>query len=101
MKNLIYLSIEHINIENTFKGSEQAWDMLCWVAEQGVTYFAFNGKVSQCKNYHSFYGDICPECGERKETEYTRTVGFYTPIKTWSKQRKEEYVMREWEKVNE
>lgn len=25
----------------------------------------------------------------------------YTPIKTWSKERKAEYKLREWEKVNE
>ncbi len=94
-------SIEHINIENTFKNFDQAWELLNWVAQQGVTYFAFNGKVSQCKNYHSFYGEVCPECGEKKEVEYTRTVGFYTPIKTWSKQRKDEFKLRQWEKVNE
>lgn len=94
-------SIEHINIENTFRDFKQAWDMLNWVAQQGVTYFAFNGKVSQCKNHHSFYGELCPECGEKKDLEYTRTVGFYTPTKTWSKQRKEEFKLRKWEKVNE
>ena len=38
-------------------------------------------------------------CGGPVETEYTRIVGFYTPIKTWSKTRKEEYAMREWERV--
>ena len=68
-------SIEHINVDKPFSTFEQAWDMLNWVAQQGVTYFAFNGKVSQCKNYHSFYGKVCPICGEPVETEYTRIVG--------------------------
>ena len=94
-------SIEHINIEGTFSNFEQAWDMLNWVAQQGVTYFAFNSKVSQCKNYHSFYGDVCPECHEPKEFEYTRTVGFYTRTATWSKERKNEFQLRKWEKINE
>lgn len=93
-------SIQHINIENTFSNFDQAWHMLNWVAQQGVTYFAFNSKVSQCENFHSFYGEVCPICGKRKSAEYTRTVGFYTAIKTWSKERKEEYEMRKWDNVD-
>ena len=94
-------SIEHINVDAPFSTFESAWEMLNWVAAQGVTYFAFNGKVSQCKNYHSFYGKICSVCGEPVETEYTRVVGFYTPTKTYSKERKEEFNMREWMPLNE
>lgn len=94
-------SIEHINVDKPFSDFQSAWEMLNWVAEQGVTYFAFNGKVSQCKNYHSFYGKTCPECGEPVETEYTRIVGFYTPTKTYSKERKAEFNMREWMKLDE
>ena len=75
--------------------------MLNWVAQQGVTYFAFNGKVSQCEDHHSFYGSVCPHCGKPSVTEYTRTVGFYTPTNTWSKERKAEYKLREWMPLNE
>ena len=89
-------SIEHINIDKPFSTFDAAWEMLNWVAQQGVTYFAFNGKVAQCKNYHSFYGKVCPVCGEPVETEYTRIVGFYTPTKSYSKERKAEFNMREW-----
>lgn len=94
-------SIEHINIDTYFDSFDKAWCMLNWVAQQGVTYFAFNGKVSQCKNHHSFYGSVCPECNEPVEVEYTRTVGFYTPTNTWSKERKAEYALREWMPLNE
>ena len=94
-------SIEHINIDTYFDSFDKAWHMLNWVAQQGVTYFAFNGKVSQCANHHSFYGDVCPECGEPTATEYTRTVGFYTPTNSWSKERKAEYQLREWMPLNE
>lgn len=94
-------SIEHINVDAPFSNFESAWEMLNWVAQQGVTYFAFNGKVAQCKNYHSFYGKVCPVCGEPVETEYTRIVGFYTPTKTYSKERKAEFKLREWMPLNE
>ena len=94
-------SIEHINVDAPFATFEQAWEMLNWVAAQGVTYFAFNGKVSQCKNYHSFYGDICPICGEPVENVYTRVVGFYTPTRNYSQERREEFGMRQWMPINE
>ena len=94
-------SIEHINIDTYFDSFDKAWHMLNWVAQQGVTYFAFNGKVSQCENSHSFYGKVCPHCGKPVKTEYTRTVGFYTPTSSWSKERKDEYKLREWMPLNE
>lgn len=94
-------SIAHINIEAPFDNFEKAWEMTEYIADQGLTYFAFNTKIQACKHNHAFFGDICPICGEPVETEYTRIVGFYTPIKTWSAKRKEEYKMREWEVVNE
>ena len=93
-------SIEHINVDAPFTNFDQAWYMLNWVAQQGVTYFAFNGKVAQCKNYHSFYGKVCPICGEPVETEYTRVVGFYVPTRTWSEVRNKEYAMRQWDDLN-
>ena len=74
--------------------------MLNYVAQAGVKYFAFTGKINVCKNNHAFYGTTCPVCGKPIATEYTRVVGFYTPIKTWSKDRRAEYTMRRWERVN-
>ena len=93
-------SIAHINISAPFDSAEKAWDMLNYIADTGLTYFAFNVKIQACKNNHAFFGTKCPICGGEVETEYTRIVGFYVPIKTWSKERKAEYQMREWENVN-
>ena len=90
-------SIMHINVDKPIENDAAAWDLLNYITDQGVTYFAFNGKISSCKNGHLFYGDICPECGERKNAEFTRTVGFYTKTDTWSKERKAEFKLREWQ----
>ena len=94
-------SILHVNIEAPFNNFEQAWKMLNYISDQGVTYFAFNTKIQACKNNHAFFGKTCPECGEPVATEYTRIVGFYTPVSTYSKERKAEYKLREWEKIND
>lgn len=94
-------SIAHINIDKPFSSFEEAWELTNYIADTGLTYFAFNTRIQACENNHAFYGTICPVCGKPVSTEYTRIVGFYTPIRTWSKTRKEEYAMREWEKINE
>ena len=93
-------SIAHINIDGPFNNFEQCWELVEYIADQGLTYFAFNVKIQACKHNHAFYGDICPVCGEGVHTEYTRIVGFYVPVETWSKERKAEYTMREWEDIN-
>lgn len=93
-------SIAHINIEAPFDSFEKAWKMTEYIADQGLTYFAFNTKIQACEHNHAFFGKKCPICGGDVATEYTRIVGFYTPIKSWSKERKAEYGMREWEDIN-
>ena len=94
-------SIMHVNIDSPFATEEQAWDMLNYITDQGVTYFAFNPNLSTDDNGHLFYGDICPECGSPKTAEFSRTVGFFTKINGWSKERKEEFKLRKWMTLNE
>lgn len=93
-------SILHANIDAPFKNFETAKKMVEYIADQGVTYFAFNTKIQACEDNHAFYGTTCPICGKPIATEYTRIVGFLTPIKSWTKERKAEYKLRKWEKVN-
>lgn len=93
-------SILHANIDAPFKNYETAKKMVEYIADQGVTYFAFNTKIQACEDNHAFYGTTCPICGKPIATEYTRVVGFLVPVKTWTKERKAEYKLRKWEKVN-
>ena len=93
-------SIEHINIDAPFNNFETAWHMLNWVADQGVTYFAFCTRISACKNNHGFYGKTCPICGEPVDTTYQRVAGFLTPVKSYSKERKAEFAKRDWMDLN-
>ena len=94
-------SILHANIDAPFKNYETARKMVEYIADQGVTYFAFNTKIQACEENHAFYGTTCPICGKPIDTEYTRIVGFITAVKTWTKPRKGEYKMRKWEPVND
>jgi ribonucleoside-triphosphate reductase len=93
-------SIAHINIDAPFTDFNTAWRMLNYVADAGVTYFAFNLRISACRYNHGFYGEVCPICGEHKVTTYQRIVGFLTPEKTYSQPRKSEFSMRDWFDLN-
>lgn len=68
-------SISHINLDAPLENFDTAWELLNYIADEGVTYFAFCTKISACDNNHGFYGDICPVCGKPKTTTYQRIVG--------------------------
>ena len=90
-------AIAHINIDNNFPNTDMAWEMLNYIASQGVIYFCYNTKINVCKNHHGFVGtDICPECNESKSDTYQRVVGFLTPSKSYSKERIKEFTARQW-----
>ena len=93
-------SILHVNIDSPFNNFDTAYKMTCYIADQGVTYFAFNTKIQACEDNHAFYGTTCPTCGKPIATEYCRIVGFYTPVKSWSSERKAEYSKRRFDNKN-
>ena len=90
-------SICHINLDSAIPTKALAWDLLNYVTDQGVKYFAFTGKISQDEDNHLFYGSTCPECGKPKVAEFARVVGFYTATASWSQERKDEFAMRVWD----
>lgn len=90
-------AIAHINLENNFPNEEMAWEMLNYIAQKGVFYFAFNTKIGTCEEGHGFVGtDICPVCGKPKVDTWQRIVGFLTPSRAYSKERFKEFSAREW-----
>lgn len=92
--------IAHIDIENRFPNEEVAWDMLNYVAKQGVIYFAFTTKINVCEDKHAFIGvNECPQCGKPVTDQYSRVVGFYTPVSGYQKIRKKEFNKRKWYNV--
>lgn len=93
-------SIAHINIDAPFTDFDSAWNLLNYIADEGVVYFAFCTRISACAKNHGFYGNKCPVCGGDKVTTYQRIVGFLTPEKTYSKERKAEFSMRDWMDLN-
>ena len=93
-------SIAHINLDAPLTDFDTAWDLLNYISDKGVTYFAFNLRICACSENHGFYGKTCPICGKPVVTTYQRIVGFLTPESTYSKERKSEFALRDWMSVN-
>ncbi len=92
--------IAHINIENRFPNEDTAWDMLNYVASQGVIYFAFTTKIGVCEDRHASIGTtVCPVCGKPIVDQYSRVVGFYVPVSAYQEVRKQEWSARKWYNV--
>ena len=90
-------SISHYNMNAPFANTDQAWDMLNYIASNGVIYFAFNYRINECSHHHGFIGtDICPECGGPVIDTVQRIVGFLQPRRHYSQPRKEEFDSRKW-----
>ena len=93
-------AIAHINLENNFPNSDTAWDMLNYIASMDVIYFAFNTRINECKNHHGFVGtNTCPICGEGVMDTWQRIVGFFEPVRHYSKDRKREFFERKWYEI--
>ena len=89
--------IAHINVENRFPTEKAAWDMLNYVASQGVIYFAFTTHINVDEEHHAFVGTkTCPICGKPMVDQFARVVGFYTPVSSYQQIRKREFDARKW-----
>lgn len=71
----------------------QAKEIIRYATRVGCEHFALNAIYSQCENKHTSFGDVnaCPVCGGAIKEKLTRVVGFFTPVSSWNKTR------REWE----
>lgn len=92
----------HLNIEGGFSTFEQAWDIVNYIASKKVSLFCFNHKINVCEDSHGFIGsNECPTCGKPVFDTMQKIVGYITPSKNYSKERKQEFEKRIWEKTNE
>ena len=93
--------ITHMQIDAPFTNEQQAWDILNYIASQGVIYFAFNLKINIDSQQHTFTTATCPICGENPVDTYQRCVGYLVPSKSWSEGRRRELTERDWMNLND
>jgi ribonucleoside-triphosphate reductase len=72
---------------------KQAEKIIKYAINAGAEHFALNSIYSECENGHCLFGktEICKECGGKIVEQYSRVVGFFVPVSSWNK------VRRDWE----
>ena len=93
--------ILHIGIQGKFANEQQSWDLLNYIASNGVIYFAYNPRLSLCSQNHVFFGKTCPICGGEMVDEVSRIVGYLVPTSAYSKERKMEFDNRRWYSIDD
>lgn len=92
-------SILHVNLSEKVSANQMK-DIILYAAKCGVTYWAMNYGISQCKKCGKTYVgqyDKSP-CCDAHVNKFLRVVGFLTAVKDWSKDRQEEYKSRQFYK---
>ena len=89
--------ISHLNLGEALTSSYQMKKIIEYAVVCGCEHFAINYNFATCKNKHvSIAGPstLCPICAEPIIEQYTRIIGYFTPVSTWNKGRQAEHKKR-------
>ena len=90
----------HINLGENFNTFEDAWEFTNGLVKKGVKYFSYISLIDICENDHSFFGDVCPICGEKSVTKGIKIVGYLVKMNSFKKERKQELGERKFYDLN-
>jgi len=85
-------AILHLNVDDEKPLSPKQFRRIMEHARKsGTVYFAVNYAYSECANSHYSVGkhDVCKVCNSEIVAQYTRVVGFLTPVRSWNKVRRD------------
>lgn len=103
-KTLTGGGISHLNLGEKLTSVDQMKKLIEYAIKSGCEHFAVNYNFCKCKNSHvSIAGPskVCPMCSAPIVEEYTRVVGYFTPVSAWNKGRREEHKKRVFKKNDE
>lgn len=89
--------ISHLNIGEKLTHRSQMKKLIECSIKHGCEHFAINYNFCRCVNDHTTISgqtNICPICSDRIKDQYTRIIGYYTPVSSWNKGRKKEHPKR-------
>lgn len=93
----------HCNLEEHLS-KEQYTKLINFAIVEGTSYFTFNIPNSECDDCHYISKTpikVCPKCGSKHITWWTRVIGFLRPIKFFDKERYKEALTRVYSKKEE
>ena len=95
--------ISHLNVGEKLTSVDQMKKLITYAIKSGCEHFAINYNFCKCRNDHiSVAGPSqkCPICGVPITEQYTRIVGYFTPVTAWNKGRRKEHSERVFKEIN-
>ena len=92
--------ITHINMTERIQSDDQMKRILEFAIKSDCEHIAINYSFNKCSNEHitiSGKAAMCPSCGSDIVERYTRIVGYFTPVTSWSPERRAEYHLRKFD----
>lgn len=80
----------HVNLEEHLS-KEQYLKLIDFAIQEGTSYFTFNipnCKCNDCKHIVKAPIKVCPKCGSKNITSYTRVIGYLRPTTAFGEDRK-------------
>ncbi|MCK5632363.1 DUF3029 family protein, partial [bacterium] len=93
--------ISHLNMSEKLTHANQMKKLIECSIKHGCEHFAINYNYCRCENKHTTISgqtDICPICAGKITDQYTRIVGYLTPVSSWNKGRRKEHSERIFKK---
>ena len=85
--------ISHLNVGEQLTTVDQMKRLIKHAISAGCEHFAINYNFCVCTDNHVTVGGvakICPMCNKQIKDYYTRIIGYFTPVSSWNKGRREE-----------
>lgn len=85
--------ISHLNVGEQLTTVDQMKRLIKHAISAGCEHFAINYNFCVCTDNHVTVGGvatICPMCNKPIKDYYTRIIGYFTPVSSWNKGRREE-----------
>ena len=94
--------ITHINMDSPFTNPEDFKRAYKTIVGKGVEHFAFNLNFNRCEEGHFVAGGndvaVCEQCGAPVVDSFTRVIGYFTPVTSWNRTRREyEFAIRRFQ----
>lgn len=86
----------HCNLDSHLS-KEQYLKLIDYAVKNGTSYFTFNipnSKDNKCGYIHKGIMNVCPKCGSKDITQYTRVIGYLRPVTSFGADRQIEATKR-------
>jgi ribonucleoside-triphosphate reductase (formate) len=89
--------ISHLNVGEKLTSHMQMRRLIEYAVKSGCEHFAINYNFCKCAESHITVAGpskTCSICGEKIIDQYTRIIGYFTPVSAWNKGRQVEHGKR-------